>query len=241
MQSILGCLVLVACHGSPDPAPEAPGSYLITKAPGQGVVCRTCIEPYCPHEGEVILWDDNSLIWKALFLCAGSRPPSHSCIVVLRPDGTPALLEATFNQHMGCRVCLADPLKRMQSFKGAIYVRRLKCPLSPGQSANLTQFALLQEGKRFAFGRMILEGTPFCARGTVRNKCFGKTDLNRSSWMCSELVVAAGTVAGLFDPMVHHANAILPADLLDDRTYDLSGTWMPAAKWSSVPCAPPAR
>jgi hypothetical protein len=72
-------------------------------------------------------------------------------------------------------------------------------------------------------------------RGPLRNCFHNYTELERSSWLCAELVVAAGTVAGLFDPHVHHSNSMLPADLLDDRTYDLSCTWVPALKWSPVP------
>ena len=46
------------------------------------------------------------------------------------------------------------------------------------------------------------QGTRYRSRGPIRELFLAETYLDRSSWFCSELVVAAGTVAGLFSDRV---------------------------------------
>ncbi len=53
--------------------------------------------------------------------------------------------------------------------------------------------------------------------------------------MCVEIVVAAGTLVGLFDPAVVKATATYPLDLLDDHIYDLSPVYEERATWSPGP------
>jgi hypothetical protein len=233
MWTAVNCLavLLSAAAVPPDPA----GSYLLSEVRGPDGVSRPRVEAYSPQEGDLVFFHKHSVIYGAGFLVAGSRAPYHVTIVVKRHDGTPAILEATFDREWPSRVCLVGVQEDFQGFTGNIWVRRAKRALTPEQSTKLTEFALAQQGKGFCFGRMLWEATPFSARTPLANKLFGRTVLDRDTWICSELIVAAGTVAGLFDPTVHHSNAILPADLYDDRHYDLSATWMPAAKWSSTP------
>src|SRR2546422_2386173 len=50
--------------------------------------------PYQPKEGDLIFFDDHSLLWNALFYWAGSGPPLHMGMVVKKADGTLAVLEA---------------------------------------------------------------------------------------------------------------------------------------------------
>jgi len=224
---------LMVCWLSSAPAP-ASCTFLVHEIKEPGGFCHLEVEPYCPQPGDILLWDDHNLMWKMFFLLVGSHLPSHSSMVVQRPDGQPAILESSFTNRGGPFVCLGDFPGRMASYEGTIWVRRLKCPLDPEQCAALTEFSLQQEGKLFAFSRMFMQATPFRARGHFREMCFGKTDLERHTWLCSELVVAAGTVVGLFDSRVH-ANCVYPADLLDDKNCDLSATWLPAARWSTMP------
>ena len=47
----------------------------------------------------------------------------------------------------------------------------------------------------------------------------------------SELAVAAGTVAKLFDPNVVRANVAYPLDLAGNSRYDLSRFWRGPAVW----------
>ena len=57
---------------------------------------------------------------------------------------------------------------RLNTYPGDVMVRRLREPLTPQQSRELTQFAEAQVGKRFAVWRTALQGTPFCPRSGWR-------------------------------------------------------------------------
>jgi hypothetical protein len=222
--------------------PPIPSYLLATHVEANGQITRA-IEPYCPHEGDIVLFDDHNKFWFYMYKLVGSGMPDHSGIVVNLPDGRPAILESgpDDGKLIGLRVGLLDPVPRLEEFllqyHGTIYVRRLKAPLSQEQSNRLTDFALAQDGKRYALGRLLLQATPCRCRSGLRAKYFASTYMDRSGWLCSELVVAAGTAAGLFDPRIHHANRIYPLDMFDDKTYDLSGTWFPPAVWSPTPDA----
>ena len=52
---------------------------------------------------------------------------------------------------------------------------------------------------------------------------------SRTTVTSSELAVAAGTVAKLFDPKVVPSNVPYPRDLVNNERYDLSGNWHDAA------------
>ncbi len=228
-----GCIVAAV------PATYPPGSYLWYAQPGPGVQ-KVCAIPYVPQPGDLVLFDDHSATWRFLYHMAGTDMPDHSGIVVKLPDGRLALLESAPDDGklLGLYVELLDVLPRLDQFQGTMYVRRLRHPLSPERCAQLTEFALNQQGKRYALWRMLLQGTPFRSRKGLRAKLFAHTYLNRSSWFCSEIVVAAGTVAGLFDPRIHQANRIYPRDLVYDDHYDLSHIWYPAGIWH--PDQPPS-
>jgi hypothetical protein len=217
-------------------AADDAGYLVVENRDAAGIVQRQ-IERYVPHEGDLILFDDHNPTWRFLYHMAGTDLPDHSGIVFTLPDGRPAFLESAPDDGklagLYVRLLLAQP--RLHQFQGTIYIRRVRHPLSAERSARLTQFALAQEGKRYAVGRMLLQGTPFRCRTGLRAKLFARTSLDRWSWFCSELVIAAGTAAGLFDPHVHHANAMYPRDLLYDDHYDLSATWLPAAVWTPNP------
>jgi hypothetical protein len=233
MSLLMNCLALAACLLS-GPGPKAvEGSFLHPIEGGPATV-------YVPQEGDIVLYDDHNPTWIKLYHMVGSDMPDHSGIVFRLPDGRPALLESAPDDGKlaGMYVRILHALPRLHQFQGTIYIRQLKVPLSPEQSEKLTEFALAQEGKRYALGRMLLQATPFRCRSGWRARFFGKTDLNRSAWLCSELVVAAGTAAGLFDPHVHHANRIYPRDLIYDDHYDLSQTWHEARVWTPSPEQP---
>ncbi len=194
--------------------------------------CPTHVEPYVPQAGDIVLFDDTGIVWKLLDAIACTLPPDHAGLVVAMPDGRLTVLESGPDAHP--RVHLLDLAARLHSFKGRIYIRRLSCPLTPEQSARMTEFALAQEGKRYALGRILRQITPFRARGPLRSKWFGKTDYNRQRWICSELVAAALAYAGLVDPRLMPANIVYPRDFLDNRYHDLH-RWDAAAIWSGSP------
>jgi len=192
------------------------------------------IIPYHPREGDLIFYDDKSLVWTALFLWAGTGPPLHMGIVVKKSDGTLAVLEAGPDDTT--RVAILDVATRLpqfdRDFKGSkVTIRRCRKELTKEQSAALTKFAEAQDGKRYAVLRLLLQGTCLRSRGPIRELFLGETVLDRSSWICSELSVAAGTVAGLFPKSVK-ANVTYPLDLVDNRRHDLSRIWQDAAPWS---------
>jgi hypothetical protein len=188
--------------------------------------------PYVPREGDLIFFDDHGLVWTALFSLAGSGPPLHMGIVVKKSDGTPAILEAGPDDSVWVQLQSAGPRLRQfhKDYKGTVTVRRCKKTLTAKQSAALTKFAEAQNGKRYAVGQLLLQGTPFRVRGPLE-PLLGKTDLNCDAWICSQLAVAAGTAAGLFNPKVVRANVVYPRDLVDNETYDLRATWHDAAEW----------
>jgi hypothetical protein len=237
MSSALGSLVWLTCLLCGSPAADRPGSYLHRLAPGPDGQWRHRVDVYVPRPGDLVFFDDHSRKWEALYRWRGSGPPFHSGIVFALPDGSPALLEAGPDDTLWVEIL--DAVPRLQSFQGDIWVRQLRRPLCPEKSAELTAFALRQQGKRYALGRLLLQGTPIRCRGERRCKWWGKTRLDRCSWLCSEVVVAAGTVAGLFDPRVHFANAIYPRDIIfDDKYADLGATWHEAARWTAWPDQP---
>jgi hypothetical protein len=223
----------LCCLSGPGQAAR-PGSYLHHLAPGPDGAPRHHVEAYTPQPGDLVFFDDHNRKWEFLYKVCGSGPPFHSGIVFALPDGTPGLLESGPDDTLWVR--LLDGVPRLQTFKGDIWVRKVRRPLTKEQSACLTEFALAQDGKRYALGRLLLQGTPVKCRGHLRCNVFGKTRLDRSAWLCSELVVAAGTAVGLFDPHVHHANAIYPRDIVvDNARYDIGGTFHPAARWTAWP------
>ena len=238
MLPCLGTMAIVASfltEFGPETASSSsiPGSYLTTYTRTSAGVHQVHVEPYYPRPGDLILYNDHKLYWKILYNLAGTEPPDHSGIIILKKDGKQAILES--GPDNGRFVEILDALPRLTQFEGTAYIRRLKDPLPKDQCAKLTEFAYAQEGKRYATGRLILQMTPFRCRGSWRRKYFGGTVLDRDAWLCSELVVAAGTIAGLFDHKVHPANAMYPRDIIFDETYDLSSTWHVAGVWSPAP------
>src|SRR5262249_22915596 len=232
------CLLVLAVSAACATPPE--GSFLLV--PAGCADGRVFVQPisYEPHEGDLVLFDDHSKNWRALYHYVGSDVPDHSGMVIKLPDGRPALLESgpDDGKLCGLQVAILEAYSRLHQCPSTMYVRRLRCPLTPAQSKALTDFALAQSGKRYALGRLLLQATPCRCRGGLRAQFFGHTYMDRDAWLCSELVVAAGTAAGLFDPHVHFANRIYPLDLFDERTYpDLIDRWWPVAVWSPAPRA----
>ncbi len=73
----------------------------------------------------------------------GTKPPFHVGIVVKRPVGSPAVLEAGPDDQTW--VWVLDLAPRMRDFEGILQVRRCKVALTPEQSRRLTAFALAQD------------------------------------------------------------------------------------------------
>jgi hypothetical protein len=135
-------------------------------------------------------------------------------------------------------------LPHMASYEkeGRVWVRRRACPLTPEQSARLTEFALAVDQRQFALGRLAWQLTPFRTRGPIRTAFVGKPHgLEQNSYYCSELVVEACVYAGLLDPRTARPSATYPRDLFMDRSPNLylnkhlklAPAWEPPARWTS--------
>jgi hypothetical protein len=245
MVSLAGLLTCTACWwcsltAGPERWPES-GSYLWTFALTPDGKPEPHVEVYHPQAGDIVLFDQHSRVWDGGLKLCGSGPPDHSGVVVLLPSGEPVIMEVAADDGFlaGLPVAFFDTLARLQHFEGTVWIRQLRNPPSQEQSARMTDFALAQVGKGYAAGRFLLQLTPFRARGSLRCRLFGKTELDRRRWICSELVVATETAGGLLDGSRCPANSIYPLDLLEDRSYDLSGNWRPAGVWSTSSSGPP--
>ena len=143
---------------------------------------------------------------------------------------------------------MLEPLPHLFSYEGdgRVWVRRRAVPLTPEQSARLTEFALAADGRQFSVGKLALQLTPFRARGPVRTAFVGKPrGLDKSAYFCSELIVEACAYAGLIDPCTARPSATYPRDLFMDhslnpflnRNFKLAPCWDPPARWTSYGCA----
>jgi hypothetical protein len=205
--------------GSPPAPPDArhPHGYLWTyRCDEKGQAVREVI-PYCPKEGDWIFFDDMSEWWTFLYSLASTAPPFHVGIVVKKPDGELAVLEAGPDDSM--HVYVLDLIPRLHTFKGILQVRRCKRVLTPEQSACLTAFAEEQKGKRYAVWRLLLQGTPCKTRGgPLREKC-AYTKFNRCRWLCAEIVVTASALVGLTDPHKIKGSNTYPLDIIDNHMH----------------------
>jgi hypothetical protein len=228
MNAALISLVLAAGFGQASGAKQDTG-YL---RPAALDAKKAVPQAYVPREGDLIFFDDHNPFWTALFLWAGTGPPLHVGIVVKKNDGTLAVLEAGPDDTIW--VTIQDLAPRLHQFQkdydGTITIRRCKQELTQEKSKALTKFAEEQDGKRYAIVRLLIQGTRFRTRGPIRELFLARTDLDRSSWICSELVVAAGTVAGLC-PNTVKSNVTYPLDLVNNRRHDLSRVWHDAETW----------
>jgi hypothetical protein len=193
---------------------------------------------------------DDSIFWKTMQAAIGYGLPTHSMIVFAMPDGRPAILEAApHNTHL-CRVLEAIPhLASYEDFPARVWVRRRTCPLTPEQSARLTEFCLSMEGRWFANGRLALQLTPLRPRGPIRTAFVGRPKgPNRSAYFCSELVTEACVYAGIMDAETTRPAATFPRDLFFGGSRNpylvrhlgvMNSAWDPPARWTGRPGLPP--
>ena len=137
------------CGCDPDGSCEA---YLYQPAYCLDFELRGPARPYSPQPGDILLATDGKIFWKITHNLAGTGHPHHTGVVFQRPDGSMAVLEA--GPHDTVRINNLDWYPHMVEYeqKGRIWIRQRKCPLTPEQSACLTEFCLAQEGKFFALG-----------------------------------------------------------------------------------------
>jgi len=218
------------------------GSYLYDPAFCLDEVLRGTPRRYVPRPGDVMLATDKNLFWKITHDLAFAFEPHNSAIVVARRDGSLATFEAGPNDTM--RVRRLDMLPHLKEYadKGPVWIRKKKTPLTPDQTACLTDFAERHDGKIFALQRLGLQLTPFRPRGPIRTAFLGKPRGDLLSYYCSELVLEATVAAGLTDPVTTRPGASYPCDLFYDHSLNryinrhspLAADWEPPARWHYI-------
>ena len=172
---------------------------------------------YEPREGDLLFFTDEKWIRRVAFWFAGTGRPYHVALVIKGRDGSLCTLEA--RPHSESWVFLLDLQKRMTTYHGSIWVRRLRNPLEPDASKKLTQFALTQQGKPFAMFRLAFEGTPLNVRAGLGQFLWASPRTEKNSWFCSELTTAALIECGMFQGRGIKPNCVYPRDLFYDRTF----------------------
>ena len=207
-------------------------------------VIRGPLEAYVPQPGDIFLATDESAWLRLGHAVVGGAGVHHSGLIFARPDGSLGLIEAgPFNELV---IRVLDPYQHMYNHyaKGTrVWVRRRRVPLSPEQSARLSEFAARQEGKPFALARGLSFMTPFSRRGVLRTPIVGRVHGDRPRYFCSELVVECLVAGGLMDAATARPSATLPRDLFFgrsgnpylDRHLDMEPGWYPPARWLPGP------
>lgn len=243
MRAVVLSLLLTAPPMTIGPEPCGIGSFLYQPAYCMKDVLYCPAVAYLPQPGDIMLATDDSRFWALTHNLALAFQPHNSAIVVARPDGSLALLEAGPNDTLWCETLPLLPHLKEYEDKGPVWIRKRRTPLTPEQCACLTDFAMRQEGKRFALIRLGGQLTPLRSRGPIRTWVLGKPNGDRRSYFCSELVTEACVAAGLVNPRTARPAATYPRDLFYDKSlnpylrlhFDLSGCWEPPARWTSCP------
>jgi hypothetical protein len=236
----------LALPGAGKPAPA--GSYLWQPSYELDHCLRGPTREYVPQPGDIVLSTDTSTFWLLMHNLAGTSHPTHSMIVFAFPDGSMGILEGGPHDTLKCRALEALPHMLTYENEGRIWVRRRAVPLTPEESARLTEFALCANMKRFALGRLAKQLTPLRSRGPLRTFFVGRPHgLDREAYFCSELVTEACVYAGLLDGKKMRPSATYPRDLFMDhslnpqlnRNLKLAPCWDPPARWTSSVCPAP--
>jgi hypothetical protein len=230
----------LALPGAGKPVPC--GSFLWQPSYELDHCLRGPARPYAPQPGDIVLSTDTSQFWKLMHNLAGTSDPTHSMIVFAFPDGSLGILEGGPHDTLKCRTLEALPHMLSYEEEGRVWVRRRAVPLTPEESARLTEFALAADGKQFSLAKLAGQLTPLRSRGPVRTAFVGKPrGLGKSGYFCSELMVEACVYAGLLDPRTARPSATYPRDLFMDRSPNLylnrhlklAPAWEPPARWTS--------
>jgi hypothetical protein len=166
-------------------------------------------------------------------------------IAFAMPDGQMGVLEA--GPHSVLIVVVKEAVEQLKSYEddgSPVWVRRRRTPLTPEQSACLTQYCMAHDNTKFAAFRMGMQATPFRSRMPLRTVWAGKPDANKSKYFCSELVLNSLIVAGVIDGQPMRPSATFPSDLFHNESRnrmvnrslrELECDWAPPARWTSCP------
>ncbi len=237
---LLGC----PCLGHAQENPAAP-SYLYQPAFSIDYSLRQPAEPYIPQPGDIFIGTDNSFLAKCGHWLAFAWAPQHSGIVFAGRDGRPMLLEGGPKNTLHCGMVELIPELTDYAAHDRVWIRRRCVPLTPEQSAALTDFAQSMDGRRFGLMHMLAQLTPFRCRGPWRTNYLGKSN-PEGNYYCSELVFEACIAAGLLDASTTRPGASFPRDLFFGHSrnryinahLDMSH-WLAPARWTPCPGAEP--
>jgi hypothetical protein len=239
---MLPLLFAALCAGA---EPDNCGSYLYQPAYCIDEVLRGPARPYCPQPGDIMLATDWKLFWKVTHNLAWTGHPHHSGVVFQRPDGSMAILEGGPYNTLRERVLdCPQHLRNYEQDPQIVWIRQRKVPLTPEQSACLTEFCMKQDGKKFAFWRMTGQMTHLMTRGPVRTYFIGKPHgADRRGYYCSEMVTEAIVYAGLVNPADARPSATYPRELFMDHScnpflnshFKLCDCWYPPARFTACP------
>jgi hypothetical protein len=244
--NVLGYWMSLVCVGGAlvgTPPHEAPiGSYLYEPSYCMEAGCVGKARPYLPQPGDVMLATDKNFFWKLTHDMAFAFEPHNSALIIARPDGCLAVLEAGPNDCLWIHALDMLPHLKEYADKGPVWIRKRKTPLTPDQCAALTDFGMRQVGKRFALLRLGVQLTVFRDRGPLRTEYVGGPHGDRRQYYCSELVLESLVAAGLVDCTTTRPSATYPHELFFDESCNLYirnhlpliHDWEPPARW--VPC-----
>jgi len=247
MASLLCLLLGTTAVASVDEPGGAASSYLYQPAFCVDHELRGPTVPYVPQPGDIFLCTGKEMWAKIGHRLAGTATPQHAGIVIARPDGRLALLEAGPNNCLHCGIHDLIPQILTYADHERVWIRCRKVPLTAEQSAALTEFASAVDGKRFALFRMLAQITPFRCRGRFKLQYLGGPHgTTRHSYFCSELATEACVAAGLLDCVNTRPGAMYPRDLFFGRSdnrwidehLDMS-EWEAPARWTLRPGTEP--
>lgn len=241
LASVVMCGLLA---GGGDKASSYEAGYLCQPAYAIDDVVRGPVTRYVPQAGDIYMSTDRSWIINAGHRVALSGQPNHSGIVIIRPDGKPAILEGgPFNSLRVEIVDLHYDFVKHEERTEKVWIRQRKTPLTKDQCEAMTAWALRQDGKRFAARRMLRQMTPFRTRGPLRTYYMGGPNGERSCYFCAELVMETCVHLGLLDPETTRPSATYPEDLFFDKSanlflnrhFTLAEGWHPPSRWVDQP------
>jgi hypothetical protein len=244
MMTLLITLASLGGKSTPAEPPPVCGSYLYQPAFCIDWELREPAEAYVPQPGDIMLRLDKSTFWRVTHYMAFAFDPNGSGMVVARPDGSLAVLEAGPNDTLWVRTLDMLPHLKEYADEGRVWIRRRCVPLTPDQSARLTEFAMAVDGKHFALWRLAGQLTIFRSRGPIRTYFIGAPrGSGRRDYYCCELVFEACVYAGLLDAKRTRPCATNPRDLFYGRSInlfidqhlDINAWWYPPARWTDQP------
>lgn len=236
----MNALLFAVCVAAAQVSDVGPTSYLAQPGYCLEDVVLVPVEPCYVQPGDIFLSTDKALWSRVGHLIAGGPGLHHSGIFVALPGGGMGILEA--GPYNTATIQILDPYRHMADHVNAgerVYIRRRRVPLTGEQSARLTAWALTQNGKPFAVGRMLRQVTPFRTRGPIRIHFMGQPQGDRDRFFCSELVIETCVTVGLLDSETTRPSATYPSELFFGRSFNcyidqhlnMEPGWYPPARW----------